>query len=135
MEGQMREVPSKLILLGLALALPPGGLTQAQNQSLASTMTVNVFPADGQDSGQQSKDEVECYEWAAGNTGVDPFDLADKEQANEQQAQAEMEAAESAGQGAGARGAVRGAAAGCVGSKVRSMAAWNRQRLPSVTST
>ena len=110
----MRDLPPKLILLGLAMAFPPGNLAQAQEQSLAATMDVNVFPAEGQDSSQQSKDEVECYEWAAGNTGVDPFDLADKAQANEQQAQAEMAAAQSAGQGAGARGAVRGAAAGAL---------------------
>jgi hypothetical protein len=113
-EKKMREAASILILVGLALAFPPDNLAQAQSQSLASTMSVNVFPAEGQDSSQQSKDEVECYEWAAGNTGVDPFDLADTAQANEQQTQAEMEAAASAGQGAGARGAVRGAAAGAL---------------------
>jgi len=111
---RMRKLAPSIILVGMALAVPISNLAQAQSQSLASTMDVNVFPAEGQDSSQQSKDEAECYEWAAGNTGVDPFDLADTAQANEQQAQAEMEAAESAGQGAGARGAVRGAAAGAL---------------------
>jgi hypothetical protein len=97
----------------LIVILAPS-LAHAQGQSLASTMDVYVFPADGQEPSQQSKDEAECYEWAVGNTGVDPFALADQEQQNQQQAEAEMQAAQSAGQGAGARGAVRGAAAGAL---------------------
>jgi hypothetical protein len=88
--------------------------TNAQSQSLASTMDVYVFPADGQDSSQQSRDEAECYEWATGNSGVDPFSLGDQKEADQQQAEAEMQAAQQTGQGAGARGAVRGAAAGAL---------------------
>jgi hypothetical protein len=83
-------------------------------QTLGSTMEVYVFPAEGQDAAQQSKDEAACYEWAVGNTGSDPFDLAKQEQADAQQAQAEQQAAKRAGQGSGARGAVRGAAAGAL---------------------
>ena len=86
----------------------------AQTQSLGSTMEVFVFPAEGQDTSQQSKDEAACYEWAAGNTGTDPFELADKKAADDQQAQAEQQAAQQAGTGSGARGAVRGAAAGAL---------------------
>lgn len=85
-----------------------------QQQSIASTMDVYVFPAEGQDSSTQSKDEAECYEWAVSNAGVDPFDLSKQQQANEQQAQAEQQAASQTGQGSGARGAVRGAAAGAL---------------------
>ena len=110
----MRQAPRILILLGLALAFPPGNLAHAQSQTLGSTMEVFVFPAEGQDSGQQSKDEAACYEWAVGNTGNDPFALAKQEQADQQQAQAEAQAAEQAGQGSGARGALRGAAAGAL---------------------
>lgn len=86
----------------------------AQTQSLGSTMDVYVFPAKGQDTGQQSQDEVACYEWAVGNAGSDPFDLAKQDQADAQQAQAEQQAAKQAGQGSGARGALRGAAAGAL---------------------
>ena len=86
----------------------------AQTQSLGSTMDVFIFPAEGQDSGQQSKDEAACYEWAVANTGTDPFELAKQEQADEQQAQADQQAAQQAGTGSGARGAVRGAAAGAL---------------------
>lgn len=67
-----------------ACALPFAA--HAQQQSLGSTMDVYVFPAEGQDTAQQSRDEAECYEWAAGNTGTDPFDLAKQEQADQQQA-------------------------------------------------
>ncbi len=110
----MREALSKLILVSLALAFPFGGLALAQSQSLGSTMDMFIFPAEGQDSSQQSKDEAACYEWAVGNTGVDPFSLAKQSEADQQQAQAEIQAAEQAGRGAGASGAVRGAAAGAL---------------------
>lgn len=108
----MREVSSRLILLSLALALPAVSL--AQTQSLGSTMDVFIFPAEGQDAGQQSEDEAACYEWAVGNTGTDPFELAKQEQADAQQAQANQQAAQQTGAGSGARGAVRGAAAGAL---------------------
>jgi len=101
-------------MAGLILILPLGSLALAQSQSLGSTMDVYVFPAEGQDSGQQSKDEAACYEWAVGNTGSDPFDLAKQEQADQQQAQADMQAASQTGQRSGARGALRGAAAGAL---------------------
>ena len=110
----MRQTPRILILLGLALTFPPGNPAQAQSQTLGSTMDVFVFPAEGQDSGQQSKDEAACYEWAVGNTGNDPFDLAKQEQADQQQAQADAQAAAQTGQGSAARGALRGAAAGAL---------------------
>jgi len=108
----MRRVLLLVIWLSVALAFPLGNLAQAQAQTL--TMDVYVFPAEGQDSGQQSQDEAACYEWAVGNTGSDPFDLAKQEQSDAQQAQAEAQAAEQVGQGSGARSAVRGAAAGAL---------------------
>ncbi|MCO4810792.1 MAG: hypothetical protein KC572_04265 [Gammaproteobacteria bacterium] len=86
----------------------------AQTQSLGSTMDVFVFPAEGQDSSQQSKDEAACYEWAVGNTGTDPFQLAKQEEADNEQADAQQQAAQQAGAGSGARGALRGAAAGAL---------------------
>ncbi len=99
-----------LIVATMVLAVAAG----AQTQSLGSTMEVFIFPAKGQDSSQQSQDEAACYEWAVGNTGTDPFELAKQEQANEQQAQADAQAASQVGQGSGAQGAVRGAAAGAL---------------------
>jgi len=108
----VRNMTQKLTLIAMPLALALASLTQAQ--TLGATMEVYVFPKTGQDASQQSKDEAACYEWAVGNTGSDPFKIADQEKANQQQAQAEQQAAKQAGAGAGARGAVRGAAAGAL---------------------
>lgn len=102
----------KTITMLITIMVPV--VAYSQGQSLGSTMDVYVFPAEGQDSSQQSQDEAVCYEWAVGNTGTDPFDLDKQAQADEQQAQAEQQAAKQAGQGSGAGGAVRGAAAGAL---------------------
>jgi len=110
----MRQVTRNFLWVCLALSFPLGNQAQAQSQTLASSMDVNVFPAKGQDSAVQSQDEAACYEWAVGNTGSDPFALAKQEEANQQQAQAEQQAAQQAGQGSTARGVVRGAAAGAL---------------------
>ncbi len=106
---------NRLIGISLALMLSfSSGFAQDSSKTLASTLDVFVFPTEGQDSSQQSKDEAECYSWAANNTGSDPFQLQkDNEQA---QAQAEQQVTQTqqATQGAGARGAVKGAAAGAL---------------------
>lgn len=83
-------------------------------KTLAATMSVFVFPANGQAPEQQSKDEAECYNWAAQNTGSDPFDLAKKNEQAAQQAEQTKQQAAQATQGAGAQSAVRGAAAGAL---------------------
>jgi hypothetical protein len=88
----MREALLRVILLSLPPAFPFGSLALARSQSLGSTMDMFIFPAQGQDSSQQSKDEAACYEWAVGNAGVDPFSLAKQEEANQQQAQAAAQA-------------------------------------------
>jgi hypothetical protein len=103
-----------LIVLVALIGIGLSATVKAQDKSLSSTMEIFVFPKEGQDSSQQSKDEVECYEWAVGNAGVDPFDLSKQKEADQQQAQAEKQAAQQAGQGSGARGALRGAAAGAL---------------------
>jgi hypothetical protein len=40
--------------------------------SLASSVGLMVYPGKGQDAGTQAKDEVECYNWAKGQSGYDP---------------------------------------------------------------
>jgi hypothetical protein len=104
----------KLAILLTTLALATTAAAEDSRKTLASTIEVFVFPAEGQDAEQQSKDEVACYEWAVGNTGSDPFDLAKQEQSDAQKAQAEKEAAKRAGQGAGAGGVIAGAATGAL---------------------
>ena len=96
----------------LILMLAP--TAYGQGKSLGATLGVQVFPKEGQDTAQQNKDEAECYDWAVNNSGVDPFELQKKEEAQAQQAQQASQAAAASGQGAGARGAVKGAVAGAV---------------------
>ena len=100
-----------LKLANLALLLSICNLAQAQSQSLSSAMGVTVFPADAQDSTQQSKDEAECYSWAENDSGVDPFELQKQQDAKDQQTDEQLAAAEQA-QGGG--GVVKGAAAGAI---------------------
>jgi hypothetical protein len=99
-------------LLGAAVAhaqsAPPSGKT------LAATMNVYVFPTTGQDADKQSKEEAECYNWAASNTGSDPFSLSKQQAAQQQQTQQQVQQAQAASQGAGAKGALGGAAAGAL---------------------
>jgi len=97
------------LLCGLALSQePPSGKT------LASTMSVYVFPTKGQTPDVQSQDESACYNWAVQNTGTDPFDLAKQAQAQAQQTEAAKQQAGQVGRGAGASGAVKGAAVGAL---------------------
>jgi hypothetical protein len=104
----------KLTVAGLVLGGVVGATASAQQaptqQSLSASLNVYVFPAAGQAPDQQSKDEAECYQWAVGSTGVDPFALAKQTEAQEQQAQQVQQST----QGAGAKGALGGAAAGAL---------------------
>jgi hypothetical protein len=108
----MRKIIGVIILA--LLAFPVATAQEGSQKTLAATMDVFVFPAEGQDSSQQSKDEAECYNWAVGNTGTDPFDLAKQAQAQQDQAAAATAQVDQSGKGAGAKGAVGGAAAGAL---------------------
>jgi hypothetical protein len=105
----------RLTLLVCVCALPlTPVIADGGPQTLASTLEIYVFPADGQAADQQSKDEAECYNWAVDNTGTDPFELQEQDAAVAEQTEAQVAAVEDATQGAGARTAVRGAAAGAL---------------------
>jgi hypothetical protein len=107
-------ITAVLILLVAAGMLVLAQTQPASGKTLAATMNVYVFPTQGQNAEQQSKDENECYNWAVQNVGTDPFALAKQsEQQKQQAAQAQQQAAQ-AGKGAGATGAVKGAAVGAL---------------------
>ncbi len=63
-----------------------------------------VYPKNGQSAEQQQKDEYECHQWAAGQTGYDPVVAAGSTKT--------VDAGPAPG--AGARGVVGGAATGAV---------------------
>ncbi len=109
--------PNAIISMLLLIAVAAVGTVCAGDQaqkSLSSAIEVYVFPTDGQDASQQSKDEAECYQWAVQNSGVDPFDLAKQAEQQQQQAAAAQQEISQAGQRAGAKGALGGAAAGAL---------------------
>jgi Glycine-zipper domain len=82
-----------------------------QQKTLAATIGVYVFPTAGQSPSVQNQDEGACYTWAVQNSGVDPFQLSQQAQA---QQQAIATAPNSPTAGSGARGAARGAAGGAL---------------------
>lgn len=103
------------ILIASLVAVAFSGVASGEgSQSLASTLEIYVFPAEGQSSEQQSKDEVECYNWAVSNTGTDPFDLQKQDAAVTAQAEQQVAQTQAATQGGGGRAAVKGAAAGAL---------------------
>jgi len=112
--------PLLSFVLVLVAAVTPLAVAQSTvdepsgQKTLAATMNVYVFPAEGQATDQQHKHEAECYTWAVSNTGTDPFDLSKAAQAQQQQADAAKQEVAQAGQGAGAKGAVVGAAGGAL---------------------
>jgi hypothetical protein len=63
-----------------------------------------VYAQKNQDAAQQDKDEVECYRWAQGQTGLDPMAPAPPATA----------AAPAGPDGSAARGAAKGAARGAI---------------------
>src|SRR5690349_6507918 len=63
-----------------------------------------VYPAKGQSSTQQSKDDAECYAWAKQNTGIDPGAVASTPPP--------QQTGPAVGGGQRLRGAARGAAGG-----------------------
>ena len=104
-----------LILITTLFAMSlSAAIAEEGGKSLASTLEVYVFPADGQAADQQSKDEAECYNWAVSNTGSDPFELQKQDEAATAQAEQQVAQTQAATQGAGAKGAVKGAAAGAL---------------------
>ena len=91
----MKYLTRSTLFIGLGIALSLGNFANAQS-SLSSAMGVTVFPAEGQDSTQQSMDEADCYSWAEEDSGVDPFELQKQQDAKDQQTDEQIAAAEAA---------------------------------------
>ena len=108
----------KKLTMGVVLMLIVTSFAFAQSgpsgKTLASTVEVYVFPGQGQAVDQQSKDEVECYNWAVNNTGNDPFNLTKQSATQAQETDAAKAEAAKAGQGRGVGGAIKGAAIGAL---------------------
>jgi Glycine-zipper domain len=85
--------------------LPPA--TAPSSPSLSSSLGVHVYPAKGQGAATLSADENNCFEWAKGNTGIDPLGVM-------QAAPTTSVPPAGPGSGAAVRGGARGAAGGAV---------------------
>jgi hypothetical protein len=113
-------IRTTLFAAALGLIIAPMVIAQSdvkpasEQKTLAATMNVYVFPAEGQSADQQSREEAECYNWAVTNTGTDPFELAKQAQQQQQQADAAQQQVAESGKGAGAKGALVGAAGGAL---------------------
>ena len=70
-----------------------------------------AYPAKGQSSDQQNRDEYECHQWAQNETGVDPVALAEQATASSKPDSQGRSGLGSGLSGAGI-GAMRGAASG-----------------------
>ena len=105
----------------LLAGLIAGGPADAQpassptgQKTLAATVGLYAFPADGQSPEKQNREEAECYSWAVNNTKTDPFNLAKRLRQTEAAAEHEKEHIAESGKGAGAKGALGGAAVGAL---------------------
>jgi hypothetical protein len=84
-----------IIAIGLITAVVGTAMAQTQPappKSLSATLETYVFPTEGQTPEQQSTDEAVCYNWAAENTGTDPFALQKEAQQMEQQSEQAQQA-------------------------------------------
>jgi hypothetical protein len=112
----------RIVISSVALTLAIACLAAAQSpvneptgqKTLAATMNVYAFPAEGQAADQQNIDEAECYTWAVNNVGTDPFQLSKQAQQQQQQAEAAKGEVSQAGKGAAGKGALVGAAGGAL---------------------
>ena len=113
--------------VGMGLIL---GFTQTvQAQSMASSLGVVAFPPEDKNAQQISDDESYCYNWAVGNSGIDPLAAANQQaQQQPQQQQGGNQAVKGAAAGAAAgvligdtgKSAATGAAIGMVGGGIAS---------------
>ena len=110
------DIAMRPALIGLLL-LAAGPLTLAEEPaaappplSVSRDLGLHAYPAKNQLAAQQQKDELECYQWAARDSGFDPL-AAVGEQAPAPTPPPAPPNAPSTTE-AGAKGAVAGAAAG-----------------------
>ena len=111
------DIAMRPALIGLLL-LATGPLTLAEEPaaapptlSVSRDLGLHAYPARNQAAAQQQKDEVECYRWAAQDSGFNPLAAV-----GEQPAPAPPAATQNGPSTAGgaAKGAVGGAAAGAL---------------------
>ena len=92
-----------MALNGVLFLASEAGAQNSIGDSINQKLGIYVFPAKDQTPQQQATDENACYQWAIGQTGVDPLNPPEV---------AAQQVDQGAAAGSGARGATRGAARG-----------------------
>jgi len=121
--------------LTLAFLISFNILFAQDNNGIAKSLGLFVFPSNNQSADQQSKDEMDCFTWAKNQTGVDPLNPPKVEAAQvDKGADGSMVRGAAGGAAAGAAiGAIagdtgKGAAIGAVVGGLRGRAASNAQK-------
>ena len=140
-----------MTLAGVTLA----GWASAQTAVPSTSAAPFIYPSKGQSAQQEQKDKNECYGWASQQTGFDPAQELQEQQAaaaqaRQQSQQAQQMAAQQieSTQGQGFVGAAGGAAGGAIigaiagdagkgaaiGSAVGLLTGWHRRRAEEIAA-
>jgi hypothetical protein len=92
-----------LVLLLCVGGFPAAGQSHSQ---ISRGLNLYVYPAKGQSSSQQQKDEAACYDWAVQQTGLDPQNMPKVQAPPPQETSSTGEAAKGAAVGAAAGAAI-----------------------------
>jgi hypothetical protein len=132
-----------------------GGWASAQTAVPSPSAEPFIYPSKGQTAQQEQKDKYACYDWASQQTGFDPAQELEDQQAaaaraRQQSQQAQQTAVQQveSTQGQGVGGAARGAAGGAIigaiagdagrgaaiGSAVGLLAGWHRRRAEEIAA-
>jgi hypothetical protein len=101
------------ILAALAFTFFTNTVFAQNNDGIAKSLGLYVFPPDGKDAEAQEADEMECFKWAKDQSGYDPLNPPDV-QANQVETGPDGSAIVGSAKGAAA-GAAIGAIAGDAG--------------------
>src|SRR5215469_2598143 len=145
---------SRVTLVTLA-GVTLGGWASAQAAVPGAWANPFIYPSKGQTAQQEQKDKNECYEWASQQTGFDPAQELEEQQAAAARARQQSQQAQQAAvqqiestQGQGVGGAVGGAAGGAlvgaiagnagrgaaIGSAIGLLAGWHRRRAEEIAA-
>ena len=91
-----------IIIIQLLIFVSVNKVFSQDNNGIAKSLGLYVFPSNNQSTDQQAKDEMDCFTWAKNQTGIDPL--------NPPKVQADQ--VKKGPDGSAVRGAAGGAAAG-----------------------
>ena len=117
---------NKSVTYSIALGVLIGSMQMAYAQNITSSLGVVAYPPEDKTAQQIKDDEAHCYNWAVGNTGIDPIATANQQTYEEPEKRRRGQVAGGAAAGAAVgvivgdnrESAAKGAAIGAVGGGV-----------------